>query len=137
MEQALIQHHNEIRAMDKAMLREFPQVEPSKIPSTYGFRSEYGKRGGLKACILKVLEDAGADGLTAKQIGEAVSEVFYLRHNTAEDFQRWMKNSLLDTLAVLRDKFGEVERVQVQGSHPRWRLAAKISLGWGALEKLV
>lgn len=132
MEQGLIHHHNEIRAMDKAILREFPQVNPEKIPPTYGFRSEYGKRGEFINCIRRVLADAGTDGLTLKDIGAQVCEAFSLRHNTHGDFRRWMKNSLVSALESLRDKGKEVEHVKVVGKHPRWRMKS-LSPSWETL----
>lgn len=122
LEQNIVRLHNDIRAVDKAILREFPYVQPDQIPSTYGFRSEYGKRGEFLNCVRRVLTEAGSEGLTLKDIGAKVCEAFSLSHNTHGDFRRWMKNSLVSALESLRDKRKEVEHIKIAGKHPRWRM---------------
>ena len=122
-EYRLTQHHNEIRATDKTILEEFPGVEPTEIPSTYGFRSEYGKRGSLLETIRNVLKDAGEEGVTLKELGLQVTKKLGLVHNSHADFRAWVNNSLESALWNLRHNKKELTNVKVPGKHPRWKLA--------------
>jgi len=94
IEHRLNLYHNEIRATDKTIREQFPGVEPTEIPTTYGFRSEYGRRGALRETIREVLREAGDEGITLKNLGLKVTEKLGLVHHTHADFRTWVKKQL-------------------------------------------
>lgn len=131
----LVNHHNDIRATDKIIRAEFPNVDPDKILPTFGFRAEYGKRGALLDTIRTVLGESGDHGLTLKEVGLRVTERLKLVHHTPEEFNLWMKNSLESAMKKLCYKKCEIQRVKVPGKHPRWCLLKKSS-SWADLVEL-
>lgn len=128
-------YHNEIRATDKLIREEFPQVEPSEILSTYGFRSEYGRRGTLLDTVREVIKAAGNEGLTQKEIGIRVTEKLKLVHHTQQDFRRWTKNSLGSAMDKLYYRKHEIKRITIPGKHPKWTLSNKTP-SWDDLANL-
>lgn len=137
LEHSLNQVHNQIRQTDKSIQEEFPGVEPSQIPSTYGFRSEYGKRGMLKETILDVLREAGERGLTLRELGLRVSKEFNMVHHTPQEFRRWVANSIEPALKRMRRVKPEVQNIRLAGAYPRWVFAPRREYSWNGLENLV
>ena len=135
LEHRLTQFHNEIRATDKTIKHEFPLVQPSEILATYGFRSEYGRRGALRETIKEVIREAGDEGITLKNIGLKVTEKLALVHHTHADFRAWVTNSLESALHVLKDDRNEITKKKVPGKHPHW-LMVKKELSWDNLARL-
>lgn len=126
LEQGVVRHHNEIRQIDKAIKDEFPAVKPEEIPSTFSFRTEYGKRGALRDLIKRILQEAGPKGLQAIEIGTMVTSHFLMHHNTKEDFNLWIKNSLISALEAMRDNQGTIENFYPEGKRARWRIVNKV-----------
>lgn len=125
IEHRLNLYHNEIRATDKTIETEFPGVEPTEIPTTYGFRSEYGRRGVLRETILEVIREAGDEGITLKNLGLKVTERLGLVHHTHADFRAWVKNSLESAIYALKVERRQVTNRTVIGKHPHWILLKK------------
>jgi|GEM_PF-6469883 len=125
IEHRLNLYHNEIRATDKTIREQFPGVEPTEIPTTYGFRSEYGRRGALRDTIREVLREAGDEGMTLKNLGLKVTEKLGLVHHTHADFRTWVKNSLESALYVLKFERKQITNKSVPGKHPHWVLLKK------------
>lgn len=135
VERRITQFHNEIRKTDRTIKEEFPGVEPTEIPSTYGFRSEYGKRGMLRETILDVLRDAGENGLTLRELCIRVSAKFEMVHYTPEEFKRWVDNSIEPALKRMRRDKAQVQNIRVPGAYPRW-VFVNTEYSWDALENL-
>lgn len=135
VEHRLNQHHNEIRATDKAICEEFPDVEPTEIPSTYGFRSKYGTRGTLLNTIREVVKEAGEEGITLKELGLKVTKKLALVHNSHGDFRAWVNNSLESALYTLKLEKKEVINMKVPGKHPHW-VTLKKQCSWDDLADL-
>lgn len=137
LEHSLNQVHNQIRQTDKSIQEEFPGVEPSQIPSTYGFRSEYGRRGMLKETILDVLREAGEKGLTLRELSLKVSAEFNMIHHTPQEFRRWVDNSIEPALKRMRRVKPQVQNIRVAGAYPRWVFASGGEYSWDGLQSLV
>lgn len=135
IEHRLMQAHNLVRETDKALRNEFPNVSPADIPSTYGFRSEYRKRGTLLDTIREVVGEAGEEGISLNEIALEITKRLNLQHNTHADFRAWVSNSLESALDTLRFKKMELDKYKPQGKHPRW-FVVKRCASWEDLANL-
>lgn len=135
VEHRLTQLHNLVRETDKAIRQEFPGVVPTEIPSTYGYRSEYFRRGTLLDTVRAVVREAGEEGITLKELGLEVTKRLELRHHTHADFRAWVTNSLESALYTLKHKKMELDKHKIPGKHPKW-FVVKRRTSWEDLTNL-
>lgn len=101
------------------------RLDPSQIAPIHAFKGRYGPRGGLRAAILEILQDAAPDYASTTEISMQVMTRLKLSFPTPAEKSRWVTNSLLCALKDLAED-GLTERLHdpAAGSNAvgRWRL---------------
>ena len=96
-------------ALDRAIVIRNPALNPGLIDPVNGWQGRYGKRGALRASIVKVLAQCAPQWLSSKEIGALVVEELAITFDLPSEGVQWHTNSLKSALNALLAK-GAVER---------------------------
>ena len=101
------------------------RVAPAQIAPVNGVKGRYGAHGGLKAAILKLVEQASPAGIATGALSLLVRHEFDLEFPTCKAAERWFVSSLRPHLRRMV-KAGLLEKTKVGPRHAdavRWHLA--------------
>lgn len=120
----LAQAQAELVACDTLIRKFDDRLDPGLIEPVCHWQGRYGKRGALKAAILKVLQAHAPEEVTTTMIGLAVQAEFRLVFYLPVEREAWIGNSVRNCLKKLA-KEGLVEACHAQsntGFVGSWRL---------------
>jgi len=123
----LAQAQAELAACDTLIRKFDDRLDPDLIDPVNHWQGRYGKRGALKAAILKVLQAHAPEEVTTTMIGLAVQAEFRLVFHLPVEREAWIANSVRNCLKKLV-KEGLVEACHDQsntGFVGSWRLFLK------------
>ncbi len=101
------------------------RVQPARIAPISGWDGTYGKRGSLRASVLRHLQSAGGEWLTTAQVSMLVRQHFGLDFDCRADGRKWV-TGILRTRLVALVREGLAERSKLGAYHSAaacWRLA--------------
>jgi hypothetical protein len=121
----LAQAKAEVAACDRLICKFDTRLNPELIEPIRAWKGRYGKRGQLSASIAQLLEQSAPEELTTTEVIWELQMQFQLDFSTADEKQRWRKNSLTPALKDLVSK-GLVDRLHepvdcFNGEVGRWR----------------
>jgi hypothetical protein len=123
--QKLEEAQAEQAACDRLIQKYDSRLEPSRIPNINGWQGRYGKRGALRAAILRFVEEAWPSEITTTELCWQLQMKFQLDFFTAQERAEWLHNSVYTRLRYLV-KDGDIESCHnpskgVTGEVGRWR----------------
>lgn len=84
------------------LIRKFDrQLDPTKIPAIQAWKGHYGKRGELRAAILRMLEASWPESVSTLELAAQLQLEFRLDFINSKERSAWMHNSLTSRLKFL------------------------------------
>ena len=120
-----------LEAIDRVIALFDPRVDPTTIPVIHSNKKmPRGPKGGLSLALKGILETAGPQGLSVREVGWALQLKHGLRFETPQEFTRYLENTLKCQLFDLKrqgilDSFEELttdEDATNKRTIKRWRL---------------
>lgn len=97
----LAQAQAELAACDTLIRKFDDRLDPDLIDPVNHWQGRYGKRGALKAAVLKVLQAHAPEEVTTTMIGLAVQAEFRLVFYLPVEREAWLANSVRNCLKKL------------------------------------
>jgi len=91
----------ELDACDTLIRKFDDRLDPNQVEPIKGWQGRYGKRGALRAAILKLLKEHAPRELTTTAIGWAMQEEFKLVFYVPDEREAWLANSVRNCLKKL------------------------------------
>lgn len=122
--QALEKAKAELAACDTLIRRFDERLNPELIEPIKAWKGHYGKRGALKASIIRILKERAPDSITTTELGLELQLEFRLDFNDWKARRGWLHRSVASCLQALVKK-GLVGRLHdptvFTGEPGRWR----------------
>lgn len=129
-QQRLTQTTQLISALDTTIAMSHPAANPEAGGAVRAWAGRYGKRGALRAYLLKKIQTAGPDGISTTQLIESAIQHFQLPVKLPSE-RASIRNSVKSNLGALhKDGLTEATSVLQPNGHPLnyWRVRDQTTL---------